>query len=383
MHKITIFLLFLVNLAAAQNIFKGTIIDTDTKAPLEFVDVYNLENNTSTNEDGDFMFTSKSDSIKFTLLGYNSFSTVFNKITSDTIRLKRNVIALDEIILTNENYLFPSIRKNIKRNYPLEPYQEKFFLRAILKKDDTIIRIEDFIGVVERKILFATKEFPMPKKNYSIELQNLRKAGIKEEDIYFKQMSFKNLLNLFVSVGLQKEHFLFKEGSLPDSTYIKLEFTPKEDGKYASKGYYIINTENYAIEEFYFINEKPTPLIKKRYLQYRTIFHEKRIKFKKHETQNKYVIDKAQFNIKVETQIDSLKKEYYTVNYQYFTKEHFKDFDVKSNISINKDLFKVKYKYNADFWNNQNQLLLTKEMSQFLNKFRKENHEFKVKTNMD
>ncbi|MCF6297687.1 MAG: hypothetical protein L3J08_06845 [Flavobacteriaceae bacterium] len=383
-QKIFFALLFLANSAISQNIFQGVVVDKETLNSIEFVDVYNQENNTSTNKDGRFIFTSKIDSIKFSLLGYSSFETNFNDIKSDTIFLIQNIVELDEIILTtNDHYLFKNIRDNISNNYPSKPYREKFFLRGVLKRNDTIVRIEDFIGLVERKVLLTTKEVPKPKKNYTIELQNLRKAGIVEKDVYFKQISFEKLFNIFASIGLQKKYFIFKEINLLDSTFVKLEFKPKKDEKLSTHGYYIINKENFAIAEFYLINKNGLPLIKKRHIKYTTVLYEVRIKFKKDKKLKKYYVHKAKLNSRVEIQLKDSEKEYYDVSYQYFTKNNFGDFGVKKNISISKDLFKIHYQYDAKFWNNQNELLLTKEMEGFLNTLDNKNNEFKVKSNID
>jgi hypothetical protein len=382
-RKISFLLLLVIHTISSQKTFPGIVIDKETLVPLEFVDIYNQENNTSTNEDGRFMFTSKIDSIKFSLLGYNSFSTTFSDIKSDTILLESNAIELKEIILTDENYLYKKLRENIAKNYPLNSYKEKFFLRGIVKRNDTIVRIEDFLGLIERKTLFATREIPMPKKNYSIELLNLRKAGIVEKDVYFKEISFKKLLDLFVTLGLQKELFEFKEINLQDNFSVKLEFSSKKNETFSTQGYYLINSEDYAIDEFYLISKKGFPLIEKKYIQYRTVLHESRIKFKKNKKYNKYYIYKAELDFKVEIQIKGSEKEYYDVSYRYFTSNNFDNFNIKKNVSEHKDLFKINYKYDATYWNSQNQLLLTREMEEFLKTLDDENNEFRINSNMN
>ncbi|MFH7000389.1 hypothetical protein ACHRVZ_20930 [Flavobacterium sp. FlaQc-57] len=40
----------------------------------------------------------------------------------------------------------------------------------------------------------------------------------------------------------------------------------------------------------------------------------------------------------------------------------------KSNLSMDKDIFKVKYPYSEQFWKNQNQLPLTNDLNNFLKK---------------
>ena len=62
---------------------------------------------------------------------------------------------------------------------------------------------------------------------------------------------------------------------------------------------------------------------------------------------------------------------------------HFANFKVRKNANENKDLFKLKFPYNKAFWDTQNQLLLTDEMEEFIEKVGKSGSEFKIRTNMD
>jgi hypothetical protein len=54
---------------------------------------------------------------------------------------------------------------------------------------------------------------------------------------------------------------------------------------------------------------------------------------------------------------------------------------VKSNINENKDIFKLDYQYNSEFWKEENQLLLTREMTDFIKKLKSDDNEFKIKSN--
>ena len=64
------------------------------------------------------------------------------------------------------------------------------------------------------------------------------------------------------------------------------------------------------------------------------------------------------------------------------TYDNFGDFKVKKNVSAVKDIFKIKHKYDASYWKQQNQLLLTDEMVRFIEKIGSNNKEFKIRSNI-
>ena len=233
---IFIFTIFIINNLFSQNRLNGIILDYDTKKPIEYVDIYNNENFTSTNSEGKFLFISKNDSINIRLIGYESLKTAFNQIKNDTIFLKSKFNELDEIIVSNKNFL-SKIKANITQNYPFEPYTETFFLRCYIKKNGELLKIQDINGIVKRKTLFATKEKPMPKKNYEVNVLNVRKAGVYEEDIYFKMFNFKVILNELATVGVDKNLFYFNEQTSKNNDFTKYYFSPNSKNKANLKGY--------------------------------------------------------------------------------------------------------------------------------------------------
>ena len=80
---------------------------------------------------------------------------------------------------------------------------------------------------------------------------------------------------------------------------------------------------------------------------------------------------------------DQTFKNIFTVEIIMTTFDNFGNFEVKSNINEQKDMFKLNYPYDENFWNSQNQLLLTDEMTAFIEKMGKENKEFKVRGNIN
>jgi hypothetical protein len=56
------------------------IADKITKLPLENVSIFNYKDNSTTNQEGLFVFVSGKNEINFNLLGYNSVKTTFEAI---------------------------------------------------------------------------------------------------------------------------------------------------------------------------------------------------------------------------------------------------------------------------------------------------------------
>lgn len=77
---------------------------------------------------------------------------------------------------------------------------------------------------------------------------------------------------------------------------------------------------------------------------------------------------------------ETMSKIFYDVSYIMNTLENFGDFKVKKNVSLTKDVFKLKYPYDESFWKTQNQLLLTNEMRLFIKEANKS--EFRVSNNI-
>lgn len=345
--------------------------------PIEYVDIYNKTDYTSSNEEGKILFVSNNDSLKVGMLGYNTISSTFQEQKSDTILLTKKIQNLDEIVINYDSNLFKSVLSNFEENYPLNPYKERFFLRSVLKRNGEIVQLADFNGKVERKTLFSTKSNPMPKKNYSIEIENLRKAGIKEEDIDFTLSSFEELFQSFISIYMSPEIYNFRYIPYNDSSLAKLEFNPKKESDYHSSGYYIIDLDDKAFNEVRLISSSTAPYTIKRRLKYRTTNYEMNITFRKDPVNEKYVIDKANMTATVEVFPKKSEKILYEVSYKMYTYDNFENLDVKDNISISKDIFRLNADYKEDFWKSQHYLLLTEDMKDFLNTLKDENNDFK------
>jgi hypothetical protein len=382
MKKTVVILIILVsNNLFSQNRLNGIVLNYDTKKPIEYVDIYNKENFTSTNNEGKFSFDSKNDSIKIRLIGYEPIFTTFKKIKNDTIFLKSKFEELDEITLSNSNF-FNKIRENITENYPFEPYTETFFLRCYIKINGKLLKIQDLNGIVKRKTLFATKEKPMPNENYEVNVLNVRKAGIYEEDIYFKMYNFNQIFQEIAIVAIDKNFYNFNEKKSKNKDITKYSFFPNSKSKVNLEGYYLVNEKDDAFTEFHLKKiDSSKKYTEKRGIKYKTTKFEKTVFFKKNINKQKYFIDKAKINAEVEVIDRNGEKIIYNAVYTWITLEQ-NNLTLNKKHSVKKDIFKFKKPYIKEFWNKQEYLLLTGEMNEFLKKLKDSNSEFKTVTNI-
>jgi hypothetical protein len=105
-------------------------------------------------------------------------------------------------------------------------------------------------------------------------------------------------------------------------------------------------------------------------MRYKTTSYERFAIYGKDEILNKYYLKSSKLN----TQLEVLrnKKETKPV-YVFFAMDYFiinaiTHEKVESNFPVDKDIFKAKFSYSANFWDNQNQLPLTTDLRAFLNK---------------
>ena len=377
---------FIFSFAIAQNEHKGIVVDSHSKEPIEFVGIYNNKDYTMSNADGRYIFSSSLDSIIFYRIGYHKIKKTFEQL-KDTIYLEKSPYELNEVTVTNAKTLWQKVGDSMKTNYVFTPYKEKFFLRGILKKNDTIVRIQDIQGKLQRKTLLYTKEIELTPKDYTVEFSNMRKVGIvnDENDVYFEFPTLYGLFSSFIKLNATGEGFTLTEKTYADHKKIRYEFVSDTNQKTVKiAGYYIINTLNNAIEEVHIVSKlENTPYIEKRKIKYRTNYYELTVLFEKNTFKNRYYMKSAKSKaiVEVTNKKDSF-NETYDINFILNTTDNFGDFNVKKNISTTRDIFKLKHPYKAAFWNSQNQLLLTTEMQDFIKRMGKSNKEFKVRSNI-
>lgn len=371
---LTILILFFGR-SYTQNKLNGQILDYETKRPIEYADIYNSKDFTSSNSDGKFWFQSVEDSIHIRLLGYETIHSTFENLKKDRIYLNRKLEFLDEVILSEQQSI-KSVHRNIYKNYFSQPFTESFFLRCVLKKNGEIIKLQDLSGLVGRKTLFSTPQYPMPRKNYSVRIDNMRKASIENTDISFELFSFEEFFAAISSIDINTEDFNFNEINYEDGQFLKYNFSPKDVKQLSTKGYYLVNKEDNATQEFYSIN---TPnrrnFEESRGVKYRTVHYELYVSFKKNYTKQKYFIDKAKLRAKVEAVNKDRKTFLYEAEYLWIVlRQTYRN--IENHIPLDKDIFTLTIPYNEQFWEAQNNLLLTDEMLAFLEGLEDTDHHF-------
>lgn len=379
--KITSLFLFFSILIFSQKKYTGVILDKQTLKPIEFAAIFNSIDYTITNEEGIFDFITTKDSITFNCLGYKTLKKVITELPKDSlIYLIPKTFQLDEVVVSDKNSTLKKMISCIDKNFSQQSYNEEFFLRAIVKRNDSIIKIQDLNGIVNRKSLFPTKENPKLKKNYTVYIKNMRKAGYTNEAVYVELWGFNSLLTNLTRINFSPDKFIFKKNKLKDSSLNKLEFTTKSKDS-NRRGYYLLNSIDYSIHKAFLIDRTKRKFIEKNNVKFRTTKQAITVTFLKDIKTHKYRIDHAKNNLTVELIDHNQKHITYELTYIYKTsKTYDENTSLRNKISVKKDIFKIKHPYHKEYWKNNQQLKLTKEMVSFLNTL--ENTNFKTVTNL-
>lgn len=373
------FLMLLMGQAFAQNKIEGLVLDLQTKQPIEYADIYNTTGSTYSNEEGRFRFQSIEDSVHVAIMGYESLHTTFQKLANDTVYLKRQSEALDHVILSHTKSM-TDVYKNIENNYPTEPFTDLFFMRCVLKKNGEIIRLQDLSGLLGRKSLFANPGKSLPKNNYAIDLQNMRKAGIEDRDADFELFSFDQFLSAISSFNQDTDHLDFERIKFQDNDLTRYNFINEDT---YTRGYYLVDSKDNAFNEFYSLTiNKDRKFEEDMGMKFRTIHYELLVTFKKNYTKQKYLLDKAKLKATVETLNDKGKKVFYEAEY-FWVVSGYTYRNIKNKIRLDQDIFTLNTPYNARFWEKQNQLLLTSDMQEFVDSLAEKDSDFKIVTNME
>jgi hypothetical protein len=342
------------------------IVDKETKLPLENVTIFNNSDNSTTNTEGKFVFVSDKNEINLNLLGYNEIKTTFDKLKTakDTIFMELKITQLEEVLVSNGgSYMkkvFDKYYENMAPNYTVN-----FFLRNVLKKDNDVVKLQDVYGKKNRNA--------NQKDNISIEILNMRKVGLFEKKDRV-DLKFPDFHELSYPPILSIDKCTFTEIAYNDSSYKKILFeSEKNDWGQIWRGYFIIHRSDYAIVEYSVItadNPETIPYGKVTLSshQFRTTKYNSFAQYSKDATSNKYYPSKVKLESQLEVLADKKieKTFYYNLTMDFFVTNSLTNEKINSNYSVGKDIFKAKFPYSEDFWKNQNQLPLTKELETFL-----------------
>ena len=362
----------LIPLSFSQNTLSKYLADKETKAPLKSATIHNANDYTVTNDDGHFVFYSTNDSITIKMLGYETLKTTFKALsrTKDTLYLTPKPFQLDEVTLSNKNILQEAYN-HATINYPMEPFVEDFFLRCVLKRNGELVKIEDFSGRIKRDKLLGAK------KNFTFQLLNMRKFGIEKKGVRADDFNIPSLNDVFQwwsnILFLDSKEYRFSFLKVIDETHHQVSHTPKNEEDYKKGiGHFIISTDDYAVKErIYKINPKVVdkiPYTKKFFTKYRTTDFYLREKCEKDVAKSKYFIANGLYTEKIEG-YNNDERIVYDVSFELIVTHPFSDLSTfKANVNGKKELFKLEVPYNKEFWETQNQLPLTNEMRDFINK---------------
>ena len=362
----------LIPLSFSQNTLSKYLVDKETKAPLKSATIHNANDYTVTNDDGHFVFYSTNDSVTIKMLGYETLKTTFKALsrTKDTLYLTPKPFQLDEVTLSNKNILQEAYN-HATTNYPMEPFVEDFFLRCILKRNGELVKIEDFSGRIKRDKLLGAE------KNFTFQLLNMRKFGIEKKGVRADDFNIPSLNDVFQwwsnILFLDSKEYRFSFLKVIDETHQQVNHTPKNEEDYIKGiGHFIISTDDYAVKErIYKINPKVVdkiPYTKKFFTKYRTTDFYLREKCEKDVAKSKYFIANGLYTEKIEG-YNNDERIVYDVSFELIVPHPFSDLSTfKANVNGKKELFKLEVPYNKEFWETQNQLPLTNEMRDFINK---------------
>lgn len=366
----------------AQN--KKIIWDDQKRTPIEYAIVKSSVNYAISNENGEFNMENLKGILNIQRFGYQNIeinSDYF--IKNDTIKMMPYFYQLEEIVVTNDDK-FKKMVNTILTDYALEPHQENFFLRVILKKNDEYYKIIDFSGQLERKTLFDVSSKPMPKNNLAVNINNMRKVGLENRNLDFEMLSFENFLTRIASIYLSPKIYNFENNISHDNSYTKLDVTPKDMQETNTTGYYLINNIDNSFHEVFISNkENNKEFSKKGNIRYRTTSYELKTNFKQNQISNKYQLNMSVFKSNVETILDN-EKNNFDITYVYYAVPLNDKSNIKNNINLNKDMFDLNIKYNPEYWKNHEILPLTNEIQEFINKVNSmgRNSDFRTKSNI-
>lgn len=382
------FIFFISYLIHSNFIFSQSTLnvlwDKDENKPISYATIKGFKNYSVSNKEGVFELEKMDGKIIIQSLAYEVLETDYNFLkANDTIYIKPLTFELDEIVIAKES-LYNQMLKTIPTEYALEPHKEEFFLRSVIRKNNELYKIIDFSGLVEKQSLFDTKSKPMPKRNYKVQINNIRKVGLDDRDIDILMFSFKDFYTYLVRFPFNKKDYNITYESTTNKGSKKITLKPKNKEATKFKGYFILNNDNTYREVDITYSNNDLNYENKRDIKYRTKQMNWKSNFERNTKTNKLQLHKGKIVAELEI-IRNDSTEIYELTYIYNSNPLEKNITITNNINLNRDMFKLKNDYNANYWKNHKILTLTNEMQEFINRVNtmKENPDFKTKTNMN
>lgn len=238
--KLPILLIIICTLNLSAQEISGVILDSITKKPIAFANIFTKKTGTISNEEGKFKLILKKESPKDTLtISYIGFKTVAKpiaKYTDSVIYMFAKTNELESVFISNKNYtakeIINKVKENINRNYKQHNLtQKRLFFRESQEqriqkfkqelKKSTIKEINSSLlknisKSIPKKSLFYTEilcdffEKPSTSEN-KIKLIKASKLYDKNNEIGLK--NYKKKLNEILEKNVKKDsYFKIKSG---------------------------------------------------------------------------------------------------------------------------------------------------------------------------
>ncbi len=382
--KLIYIIFFITMFAYAQNTTTHILWDKINNEPIQYATIKTNEDYSISNENGVFEVNETQGKIFIQNISYKKIEIDYKFLKQkDTVFMSPNIYELDEVTILNIEDKYNKMLKTILTDYALEPHQEKFYLRAVVRKNGDLYKIVDFSGFIEKKALFSTRSKPMPKKNYSIQLENIRKVGKENRTVDFEMLSFEYFFNHIVSMYLSPKIYDLSYEDTEDNDLSKITLTPKDTIQTFSRGQYILNDDNTFNEVEIEFNNQNASFQNAGNVKFRTVYLYTKTNFERNPLNEKIQLNKALHKARTEVYDEKNNKDIFEVNYIFYASP-IKNKDLKNNVKLKKDIFELKGTYNEDYWKKNDILPLTIEMQEFINQINStgKNSDFKTKTNI-
>lgn len=356
--------------------------DKANNIPIPFATIKGNTNYCLSNEEGYFeIFEDEKFSIQN--ISYNTLEMSKSEILKkDTIFMKSKVFELNEVVVKKED-IYSKMAKTVIREYAFIPHTEKFFLRVVVKKNNEIYKIIDFSGYIEKQTLFETSEVKMPRDNYKVQIENIRKAGIEDRIVDYALFNFNEFYLYITSVVSPPDLYNLSYEFSDDNKTTKIIAKPKKIEIINSNNQYILNEDFTFGEAELNHNLENSPYEKLGKHKHRTTNVYKKSSFQRNPFNNKMQLYKAIFKATTEVVKERDNKEIFEATYYYYSIP-VKNIKIENNISLKKDMFDIKFDYNEEYWKSNEVLSLTNEMQEFIKKVNSisKSKEFRIKSNI-
>lgn len=143
------------------------------------------------------------------------------------------------------------------------------------------------------------------------------------------------------------------------------------------------NADNTFSEAYILSKSENAAFTKLRNLKYRTILYELKSNFARNNNTNKHQLNLSVIKSTTEVFRNNERDEF-EVTYIYYANPTNAEMKLKNNVNLNTDMFELRGKYDAKYWEENQILPLTTEMQEFINKvnYSNEKSDFKSKSNM-